>query len=204
MYSALADYYDTVVLGWSGAARAASVYVQQLPFDRDAQLRVLDIGCGTGLYALAILDYFPHANIWALDSNQAMIGTLRRKLQERNFSNRVHTYVCDMEKPLPLPAGMQVDLVVASGVLEYGNLAAILGNLSPHIQQGGYLFDVAIRDTFAGRILAAFWGCKPASRSEILDAFHGVGFAPSPTPQLPSSYILLRLVKTAHLFKRAG
>lgn len=204
MYSVLADYYDTVVLQWSGAARAASFYVKHMPFSQQDSFTVLDIGCGTGLYAMAILQRFPHAHVWAFDSNEPMVNTLRAKLREDAYDTRAHVFVADMEKPLPIPADIQFDCMVASGVLEYGNLIEIVRNLTPYLKHSGYFFDAAIRDTLSGKILAAFWGCKPLPHSEILRIFLDAGFLSSEIPQLSHSYLLLRHVKEAHLFKRAG
>lgn len=204
MYSVFADYYDIVVLGWSGAARAAAFYIRNLPFNRDTNLNVLDIGCGTGIYTMEILERFPSARVWAFDRNEAMVGVLRRKLQDHGLENRANTFLSDMVKPLPLPSDTRIDLMIASGALEYGNLPSILNNLLPYVKQNGYFFDAAIQDTFAGMLLAAFWGCKITSRSEILAAFYEAGFTPSSMLQLPSSYIFLRFLKAAYLFKRTG
>jgi precorrin-6B methylase 2 len=204
MYSALADYYDMVVLRWSGARSAASFYVDQLPIARNEKIHVLDIGCGTGLYALAVLRRFPNAHVVAFDSNAAMCETLRRKLYEQGFESRAQVVVADMATPIPALAGMQFDLMIASGVLEYGNLESILNNLMPYLTQDGMFFDAAIQDSFLGRLLAAFWGCKPMDRTYLINTFERNRCQALSLMQLPESYILLRFMKEGHLFKRTG
>lgn len=202
MYSALADYYDTVVLSWSGAARAATVYVSSLPLSSHIPVTVLDIGCGTGLYTFAALKRFPNATVWAFDSNKAMVHTLERKLREAGVFHRVHLSVADMSQDLPIPSGMKFDCMIASGVLEYGHLPTILNGLIPYLKEGGYFFDAAIQNTLAGRLLAVFWGCKPSSSQEIADAFQRVGCSRLPMNQLPSSYVFLRHIKEGYLFQK--
>ncbi len=65
--------------------------VASLPFDGDACIKVIDLGCGTGAVALNILRSFPHAQLICLDMAENMIATARAKLG--NFQN-VH-YVID-------------------------------------------------------------------------------------------------------------
>ena len=67
----LIPYYDS---------RMVEALVAALPFDPAAQIRVLDLGCGTGTVAQAILDRFPKAHITCLDFAENMIAMARGKL----------------------------------------------------------------------------------------------------------------------------
>ena len=51
-----------------------------IPFDRGASLRVLDLGCGPGLMATAILTQFPHARLTLFDLTTEMIDACRSRL----------------------------------------------------------------------------------------------------------------------------
>lgn len=150
---------------------------------------------------MAILRRYPNATVWAFDSNTAMVETLEVKLRDQALTHRVHVFVSSMEEKLPIPPDVQFDCMVASGVLEYGNISRILSVLTPRLKRGGYFFDAAIKDTIWGRMLAAFWGCRVFSSKEILDAFHTQGFASFLFPQLPSPYVFLNRVKQAYLFQ---
>lgn len=54
--------------------------VAALPFDGDACIKVIDLGCGTGAVALNVLRSFPNADVTCLDVAKNMIATARAKL----------------------------------------------------------------------------------------------------------------------------
>jgi tRNA (cmo5U34)-methyltransferase len=51
-----------------------------LPFERDASVRIIDLGCGTGTVACALLDAFPNAHVTCLDFAEKMIAMAQAKL----------------------------------------------------------------------------------------------------------------------------
>lgn len=60
--------------------RMVAALVSAVPFDREAQIRVVDLGCGTGTVAKAILETFPHASITCVDLAENMIAAAKAKL----------------------------------------------------------------------------------------------------------------------------
>lgn len=54
--------------------------VAALPFDSGARIRVIDLGCGTGTVALAILRALPSADLTCLDLAENMIVMAKSKL----------------------------------------------------------------------------------------------------------------------------
>ncbi len=66
--------------------------VTALPFDSAAEIRVIDLGCGTGTVALAVLRAFPRAHVTCLDLAENMIVMAKSKLA--NYQ-QVHYVVGD-------------------------------------------------------------------------------------------------------------
>src|SRR5436309_1238179 len=103
-YSFLASLYDLIFLKILGYEKAANFYVTQLLFDKNASIKVLDAGCGTGLYTTTILKKFPNAEVSAFDLNLIMLKQLQIKLKRKWKYRTVKTFVADItHHPLLIP-----------------------------------------------------------------------------------------------------
>ncbi len=69
----LVPYFDT----FYGTA------LEQIPFARDAQFRVLDLGAGTGLLSALVLDVFPNATFTLVDVSSEMLDRARKRFEQR-------------------------------------------------------------------------------------------------------------------------
>jgi tRNA (cmo5U34)-methyltransferase len=56
--------------------------VSAIPFQRSAPIQVMDIGCGTGTVAAAVLGSFPNARLTCLDLAEGMIAMAKIKLAD--------------------------------------------------------------------------------------------------------------------------
>lgn len=80
------DFYGTVV--------------DAIPYERDAAIRVLDLGAGTGLLSALIARAFPCARITLADVSPEMLGVARRRFADE--PSRFELRVMDYERePLP-------------------------------------------------------------------------------------------------------
>lgn len=86
--------------------------VKGLPFGRDEELRVLDLGAGTGLLSATVAEKFPAARITLLDFSAEMLRVARRRFEGHpgRFEFRVMDYA---REPLPEEPG-GFDLVVSA------------------------------------------------------------------------------------------
>jgi tRNA (cmo5U34)-methyltransferase len=111
--------------------------------DRNASIRVLDIGAGYGAVAEAVLDWFPNATAVGLDISEPMMEVGRERMAR--FGNRFSYHVGDFaEGDLPADLPAPFDAVVASASIHHLPSAAkrklyseIFGVLRP----GGAFFN---------------------------------------------------------------
>jgi tRNA (cmo5U34)-methyltransferase len=79
-----AAIFDDLILKLIPDYRAmVAALVGALPFEAQAPIRVLDLGCGTGTIARAVVGQFPQARLTCVDVAASMIAAAREKLAGR-------------------------------------------------------------------------------------------------------------------------
>ena len=73
-----------------------NMIVDSIPHDKKSKIKVLDLGVGTGLGALKILNEFPKAHLTGIDFSSKMISKARGRL--KIFGNRVKLIEADFNK----------------------------------------------------------------------------------------------------------
>ena len=132
--------------------------------------RVLDLGTGTGIVALALAERYPEAEIVGIDLSPGMIEEARRKLPPE-LSGRVRFEVGDASA-LACPDG-EFDLVVLSNMIPFsGELARVVtqgGTLVLSFSRGAetpiYVAPERLRRELAGRGFTEFaeFSAEPAT-----------------------------------------
>ncbi len=135
------EYYDDwmrkALPDFSGLFASA---VEQVPFDAQAPLRVLDLGAGTGLFSWHILEKFPAASLTLSDLAPKMLDLARRRFAP--YPNQF-TYV--VEDYRNLAADQPFDLVISS--LSIHHLAnvdkqALFGRIYNILKTGGLFLNI--------------------------------------------------------------
>jgi len=103
--------------------------------------RVLELGCGTGRFALRVLsDYLPEdASYRALDLSPEMVRLARERLSR--FGSRAEVVLTDGSPPVGEPSASR-DRFVSNYVLDLlseEDIAAVLGEASRILEPGGLL-----------------------------------------------------------------
>src|SRR3989344_8479478 len=81
-------FYD--FLAWvTGYKKSVEYFISQLPFSESDSIKVLDAGCGTGLYSFAVLKKYKNAKIAAFDLNEKLVDYVRAKVVKNKLSDRL-------------------------------------------------------------------------------------------------------------------
>ncbi len=172
IYSAIghASHIHDFLTKLTGYEKSVKFFVSHLNFNRQDTLRVLEVGCGTGLYSLAVLDRFSNAQVTAFDLNKKLAGHLKNKAQKLGYGNRIKTFTADVRKDLDAING-KFDLIIAAGVLEYVPLKPTVEKLSRLLLVGGYFLISPVKNNWWGNTVAKIYATKAYSRHEHMDAF---------------------------------
>ncbi|UQA55798.1 methyltransferase [Polyangium aurulentum] len=126
---------------FEGIARALASKIEKAP------ARVLDVGCGSGVWSLALAERFPQTHVTGLDF-PAVLESFTSRAKELGLADRTSTIPGNMHDA-PLPSGA-FDMVVIANVLRLetpDRAAALLARLAPAVAPGGALLVV---DALAG------------------------------------------------------
>jgi tRNA (cmo5U34)-methyltransferase len=154
-----------------------AVLLAAAPFERDAPIKILELGSGEGLFATALLTHFPHATLTALDGSESMRREAAARLQP--FGDRARVAAFDLAALDWWDRMFGADVVVASFCLHHLNDA-----------KKQYLYKaVAERISESGALLIADLVAPqhPATRSvaaDRWDAAAGAQAAALGAPQL--------------------
>ncbi len=199
LYSRIAWLYDAGLF-LNGYKSAARWLVRGLSIGKDA-LEVLDAGCGTGLYSIAMLKEFPNVRVTAFDLNADMASRLEHSAAKLGFADRIRVHVADAMKPLPCEPG-RFDGLVAGGLLEYVDIFAAVRHLAGYLKPAGWFFNSPVRNTFGGRMVGRLQHFQPYPGDEPVRAFTEAGFDLVKEIPLPMRYVVMSRIKTAHFFRK--
>ncbi|MBN1542636.1 class I SAM-dependent methyltransferase [candidate division KSB1 bacterium] len=96
---------------------ANDIVVSMLDFNAEQSLRIIDLGCGFGNLSARVLQMFPHAVVFGLDDQPAILERARRRLEE--FDDRFVAFARDFNDNTWHEGLEQVDAVVSTFTLDY-------------------------------------------------------------------------------------
>lgn len=195
LYTKIANsYHSTMKL--AGYTMAVDFFVKRIPIEPERPIHILDAGCGTGFYSIALLKRFPNARIVAFDLNENMIEEMKGNLAKNGLTDRVEVFRGDLLRPLSFPEE-KFDVIVTAGVLEYVQIEKAVKNLSQHLASNGYWLNVPIKTNLFGQMIGKLYRLQPYTRDRNINAFERNGLK------------LLKIVdflslKEAHVFNKNG
>jgi tRNA (cmo5U34)-methyltransferase len=112
-----------------------ALMIELIPFGRETVLKALDLGCGTGVLAHAVLTAFPRARVTAFDLAGTMLAACRAKLSpfEGRFTLRQGNFAAD-------DLGAGYDLVVSGLAIHHLDDAGkrgLYGRINEAVAPGG-------------------------------------------------------------------
>ncbi len=138
-YTALADQYAALVDTKPHNALYDRPAVQALIGDVTAQ-RVLDAGCGTGVYSEWLLDRGA-ASVVGVDANEKMLEHARTRFAGRpELASRITLHRANLEEPLSFIESASIDGIVSPLVLAYcEDWTRVFGEFHRVLAPGGWL-----------------------------------------------------------------
>jgi SAM-dependent methyltransferase len=117
--------------------------------------RVLDVGCGSGIYARVVLDSAPHVQVEGVDLAESVIVAAQRELAEAGYGARVRLHVGDIREWLSR-SEVAFDLVMLLNNIYYfetSRRAELYRCIGASLTESGQLLLVSM--TTPGSIAAA-------------------------------------------------
>lgn len=116
--------------------------IESVPFGRDAEIRVLDLGAGTGLLSAMVAERFPRSRLTLVDLSVEMLRVARRRFagEPGRFEFRNMDYA---RTPLPATNG-GYDLVVSAlsiHHLTHGDKRELFEKVHGSLAGGGYFVN---------------------------------------------------------------
>jgi tRNA (cmo5U34)-methyltransferase len=116
--------------------------LESIPFGEGQEIRVLDLGAGTGLLSALVAGKFPRARVTLVDLSVEMLRVARRRFAEEQgrFEFRTMDYA---RKPLP-PTEGGYDLVVSAlsvHHLTHGDKKELFEKVHHSLAAGGYFVN---------------------------------------------------------------
>ncbi len=122
------------------------VVLETLPFAADSELRVMDLGAGTGIFSARVLERFANASVLAVDGAAAMVDLATGRMGP--LADRMEWVTADFRKlPAETVEPGSYDLFISSYALHHLNAdekSALLRTIFSALKPGGWLFNADI------------------------------------------------------------
>lgn len=184
----------------TGYKKSVEYFISQLPFSENDSIKVLDAGCGTGVYSFAILKKYKNAKITAFDLDVKLVDYVKEKTLRNKLGDHIRVFAADITGPLSEIENEKFDLIITAGVLVYVPHEKTVRNLSRFLISGGYFFNSPNRDSVWGRFICKLYACKPYPKTENISVFEKNGFTLEKDIKVPKTPAAS--FKDAHIFKK--
>jgi ubiquinone/menaquinone biosynthesis C-methylase UbiE len=150
--------------------------------DTGRHARILDVGCGTCVFAFRMAAHFPRAGIFCIDLSGEMLRAAKKKLDARPGAGAIRIKMADSER-LPY-ANNTFDYITCSNSFHhYPDQGSVAREMRRVLKPGGKALIVdGFKDNFIGRFIydgIVEWiegGVKHLNSGEFKELFLNAGF----------------------------
>jgi tRNA (cmo5U34)-methyltransferase len=140
----VAEYVQNTDTAFPESEEVYGILIAAQPFEKDAPLRILDIGSGHGVVAGALLSALPNATAVGLDISEPMMAEGRQRMAP--FGDRFGYHVGDFaDGDLPSDLPGTFDLVVSARAIHHltsPNKAKLYARIFNQLNDGGAFFNI--------------------------------------------------------------
>ncbi|MEQ8824940.1 MAG: 50S ribosomal protein L11 methyltransferase [Filomicrobium sp.] len=141
-----------------GTAHHATTYGCLLSIDKLTRRthfnEVLDLGCGTGVLAIALARANPHARIWASDIDKDSVEVAKTNFKANRTANRITAFTAEGLNHPALRGEARYDLLIAN--ILAGPLIMLAGDIARAVASGSHLILSGLLDDQADEIVAHY------------------------------------------------
>ncbi|TFD94499.1 bifunctional 2-polyprenyl-6-hydroxyphenol methylase/3-demethylubiquinol 3-O-methyltransferase UbiG [Jeotgalibacillus sp. R-1-5s-1] len=140
-----------------GSEASTKKAISLVPLPKDQAIRILDIGCGTGIHTMLLAEAFPKADITAIDISEEHLEVLKEKLKIFQLEDRIQVKNQSMFD-LDYPEGT-FDLIWSEGTIYIAGFQSGLKDWRSLLKDGGYLFcsEISWLHAMPSESSRAFW-----------------------------------------------
>ena len=174
-YSWAARWYD-FSLTVNGYRQGIRKFFARTSLSLPTALKILDVGCGTGLMSEILLEKFPLAQIPAFDIDEKMIEQFRQKIARWPSPRQVRLQI-NVGNLFEFSTADKFDLIVTGGVLESVPLQPAITRLKNFLAPNGFFLNIALKQNWFTRyILGYIFNLTPYELRTNLGALRQAGF----------------------------
>jgi len=169
-YDKIAGIYDPILRGCRYHGNIKDI-LSGVYFRFNGHIRMLDIGCGTGLASEVMRGRFENCEIVGFDYSQNMLA---RYAQRFPFAKAV---VGDFNRSGSLERVGKFDVVISAGaVSEYGEKGKAVKNIYDVLNDNGVFIDIGNRRNAFSLLTGLIWHYWPMGKKRLVKECFDVGF----------------------------
>ena len=151
-----------LIMKFFGYNYQISRFVRQLDLDLPECKKILDVGCGTGIIGLQLLERFQDASLVATDIREKFLKETLNNAHEKNISSeRITLGISDVSEPDKVLFSdhkqqylekESVDIVCVGGALGYSkDWKKTINTLMALVRPGGYIINLEMNPGLVGK-----------------------------------------------------
>lgn len=147
--------------------RGCLLAIDRLPAALSPRPRILDLGCGSGVLAIAAAKRWPTARLLALDNDPVAVAVASANLALNGVATRCRAASSEGLAALAVRRAAPFDLILANILAD--PLIAMAGPIQRHLKRGGYVVLAGLLVRQVPEVLAAYkaHGLRLAERDDL-------------------------------------